>query len=99
MSIRIHTNQIWLRVLGAVTGTGFLAIGLFALIGSFAHDGVIAERAFGFGVAASLAGLWAVLVSWLDPDLSGVWCRAPRRSVRPEPTTPQQQAKERRTST
>ena len=38
------------------------------------------ERAWWFGVTALVGGVWAIGVSWLDPDLSGVWCRPPRRS-------------------
>ena len=29
-------------------------------------------------VCALVGGAWAIAVSWLDPDLSGVWCRPPR---------------------
>jgi hypothetical protein len=99
MNLRIHTNQIWTRVLGSVTGVGFLAIGTFALAGSFAHHGIVAERAFGFGLAAVLAGVWAILVSWLDADLSGVWCRAPSRALRRHRAPPQEHGIERRKRT
>jgi hypothetical protein len=30
-------------------------------------------------VTAIIGGVWAVAASLLDPDLSGVWCRPPRR--------------------
>jgi hypothetical protein len=55
---------------------GFLAVGAYAILG--ANDAV-RERAWWFGLTAIIGGLWALAVSWLDPDLSGVWCRPPRR--------------------
>jgi ATP-binding cassette subfamily F protein 3 len=33
----------------------------------------------GSGITALIGGFWAIGVSWLDSDLSGVWCRPPRR--------------------
>jgi hypothetical protein len=30
-------------------------------------------------VCALVAGIWAIGASWLDSDLSGIWCRPPRR--------------------
>ena len=78
--MRIHRNQPAARALGTLTGAGFLAIGAYAMFG--ADDSVSAlarDRAWWFGVCAMVAGVWAVAVSWLDPDLSGVWCRPPRR--------------------
>ena len=77
--MRIHRNQPVMRILGTLIGAGFLAMGAYAIFG--ADDSVpafVKERAWWFGVCALLAGLWAVAVSWLDPDLSGVWCRPPR---------------------
>ncbi len=79
-SVRIHRNQLLTRILGTLAGTGFLAIGAYAMFG--ADDAVAAfvrERAWWFGVSAAIAGVWAIAVSWLDPDLSGIWCRPPRR--------------------
>lgn len=76
----IHRNQPAVRILGTLTGTGFLAIGAYAIFG--ADESVSAflrERAWWFGVCALMAGAWAIVVSWLDPDLSGVWCRPPRQ--------------------
>jgi len=78
-AVRIHTNQLAIRVLGTLTGLGFLAVGLYALLG--ADAGVaepLRERAAWFGLTALVGGVWAVGVSWLDADLSGVWCRPPR---------------------
>jgi len=80
MQLRVHTNQLAIRVLGTLMGTGFLVVGSYAMFG--ADDSVaeaLRERALWFGVTAWIAGVWAIAVSWLDPDLSGVWCRPPRR--------------------
>ena len=84
--MRLHTNQLTIRILGTLTGVGFIAIGAYAVFG--ADDSVAAaarERAFWFGFTALVGGVWAVVVSWLDPDLTGVWCRPPRqpRDLRP----------------
>jgi hypothetical protein len=38
------------------------------------------ERPWWFGLTALVGGVWAISVSWLDPDLSSIWCRPPRRS-------------------
>lgn len=38
------------------------------------------ERTRWFGFTALVGGVWAIGVSWLDSDLSGVWCRPPHRS-------------------
>ena len=78
--VRLHHNQPVMRILGTLTGAGFLAMGAFAIFG--ADDSVpafIKERAWWFGVTTLVAGVWAIAVSWLEPDLSGVWCRPPRQ--------------------
>jgi hypothetical protein len=80
MQLRVHTNQLAIRVLGTLMGTGFLVVGSYAMFG--ADDSVaeaLRERALWFGVTAWIGGAWAIAVSWLDSDLSGVWCRPPRR--------------------
>lgn len=77
--VQIHRNQPLTRMLGSLMGAGFLAIGAYAMLG--ADDSISAfvrERAWWFGATATVAGIWAIAVSWLDPDLSGVWCRPPR---------------------
>jgi hypothetical protein len=86
MRLRLHTNQLRTRILGTLTGLGFLAVGAYAVFG--ADDSVAAalrERALWFGITALIGGAWAVAVSWLDSDLTGVWCRPPRqpRDLRP----------------
>jgi len=78
-AVRIHRNQLPTRVLGTLAGAGFLALGAYAMLG--AGDAVpafVRERAWWFGASSCIAGVWAIAVSWLDPDLSGVWCRPPR---------------------
>jgi len=78
--VRIHGNQLATRILGTLAGIGFLAIGAYAMFGAdetvplFARD-----RAWWYGATALVAGVWAIAVSWLDADLSGVWCRPPRQ--------------------
>jgi len=85
--MRLHTKDLGLRVLGTLTGVGFLLVGLYAIFGE--DDGSVAAamrtRANWFGVATLVAGVWAIAVSWLEPDLSGVWCRRPRDSGPPPP--------------
>ena len=77
--MRVHRNDPVIRLLGTLVGTGFLAVGAYALFGADESVGASArERAFWFGVCALVGGAWAIAVSWLDPDLSGVWCRPPR---------------------
>lgn len=78
--VRIQRNQPLTRILGTLAGIGFLAIGAYAMFG--AEDAVpafVKERAWWFGATTIIAGIWAIAVSWLDADLSGVWCRPPRR--------------------
>lgn len=87
--MRIHRDTLRIRVLGTLAGAGFLAIGVYAMFGA---DDTIAlqvrNRAFRFGTCALIAGVWAIAVSWLDPDLSDVWCR-PARAPR-EPGLPKE---------
>lgn len=83
--MRVHTNQLSIRVLGTLTGAGFLAVGAFALLGADASVAdALRSRAAWFGITALVGGVWAIGVSWLDSDLSGVWCRPPR-ATRPPP--------------
>lgn len=77
--MRLHRNGLATRLLGTALGVGFLVIGAYAVFGADETVGAVArERAFWFGVCALVGGIWAVGVSWLEPDLSGVWCRPPR---------------------
>jgi len=80
MRLRLHRNQLAIRVLGTLTGIGFLAVGAYAIFGADASVAdTLRERALWFGVVALIGGVWAIGVSWLDPDLTGVWCRPPRK--------------------
>lgn len=84
--MRAYTNQLAIRILGTLTGAAFLAIGAYAVFGADESVGAFArERSWWFGVTVLVGGVWAIGVSWLDSDLSGVWCRSPRR---PPPVTP-----------
>jgi hypothetical protein len=77
--MRLHTNQLAVRILGTLTGAAFLAIGAYAIFGADESIGAFARQRSGwFGVTALVGGVWAIGVSWLDADLSGVWCRSPR---------------------
>jgi len=79
--MRVHTNQLAVRVLGTLTGIAFIAVGGYALLGADASVAEsLRERAAWFGITALVGGAWAIAVSWLDADLSGVWCRSPRGS-------------------
>ena len=80
MSLRIHRDRLPTRIAGSLLGLGFVAIGLYALLGGGPDlDAVARERALGFGVAALIAGLLAVPVSWLVARLDNIWCAPPRR--------------------
>ena len=79
--MRIYTNQLAIRCLGTLIGLGFLAVGAYAMFGADESVADFAlQRAWWFGLTALVGGAWAIGVSWLDADLSGVWCRPPRRS-------------------
>jgi hypothetical protein len=78
--MRLRRNQLALRVLGTLAGFAFLAIGGYAMLGADESVPAFAkERAWWFGACALAGGIWAIAVSWLEPDLSGVWCRPPRQ--------------------
>ena len=93
--MRLHTSDLTTRVLGTLTGAGFLLIGFYAIFG--VDDGgvsaAVRDRALWFGLSAISAGVWAIAVSWLDPDLSGVWCRPPRQPRDLAPSPPDAPAK------
>lgn len=79
MSIKLYRNQLPVRVIGTLTGLGFICMGAFALFGGEGLDDYTQDRAYGFAVATIVGGVWAISVSWLDSDLSGVWCKSPKR--------------------
>jgi hypothetical protein len=78
--VRIQRNQLLTRILGTLLGIGFLTFGAYAMFGADESvPGLLRQRAWWFGAAALVAGVWAIAVSWLDADLTGIWCRPPRR--------------------
>jgi hypothetical protein len=77
--MRIHRDQLGMRVAGSLLGMGFIAAGLFAIFG--APDGLdpaLRAHARGFGITALIAGGIAVPVSWLVQRLDNIWCAPPR---------------------
>jgi len=77
--VRIYRDQFVTRVLGTATGIGFLAMGAYALLGAGEGlDPYIRDRAEGFALATLVGGVWAIAISWLQRDLGGVWCKAPK---------------------
>ena len=68
-----------LRIAGSLFGLGCCAIGLFSMFGG--GDDLPAlnrERAFGFGIAAIVVGLCALIGS-LTADAERLWYCMPRR--------------------
>ena len=78
-TLTIHTHQLIYRVLGTLLGVMFVTIGSYSLFGGSNLDPYTEDRARGFGIAALIAGVWAIAGSWLYRDLSNVWCRPPSR--------------------
>ncbi|MDP6691307.1 MAG: hypothetical protein QF384_17575 [Alphaproteobacteria bacterium] len=77
--MRIQRNDIWRRCGGALVGIGLSAFGLYSLtMVPQAPNADLADRALWWGITLNIAGIAAFLVSWLAPDLSGIWCRSPR---------------------
>ena len=80
MRIRLHRDQPVIRACGTLLGIGFVALGVFSLVGAGDYGaGIIQERATGFGITAIVGGVFAVVCSLLVKDLSDIWCRHPRR--------------------
>ena len=80
MPLRIHRDQPIMRICGTLLGIGFVLLGAFSIAGADAYaTGINHERAIGFGTAAIIIGLIAVICSLLVKDLTNIWCRHPRR--------------------
>lgn len=80
MPLRIRRDQPVTRICGTLMGVGFVLIGAFSIAGAGEYaTGVSYERAIGFGTAAVVIGIIAVICSLLVKDLSNIWCRHPRR--------------------
>ena len=78
----IHKNHPVIRIIGSLVAAGFLAMGLYAIIG--AQPELTAEtrdRAFWFGVTCLIGAVCAFVLSWLIKDIRGVWCAPPRREI------------------
>ncbi len=77
--MRIYRDDIWRRSGGALVGIGLCAFGIYSLtMVPQAPDATLADRAMWWGITLNIAGVASLLLSWLAPDLSGVWCRSPR---------------------
>ncbi len=77
--MRFYFNDIGRRSGGALTGLGLCAFGIYSLtMVAEAPDAVLADRAMWLGITMNIAGVISFLLSWLAPDLSGIWCRSPR---------------------
>ncbi len=82
--MKLYTSQFGIRIGGTVLGLGFLVIGVLAAsFSGAAPDAAVGDRTFWMGVTFVIAGVSAVLVSWLVSDLSNIWCSPPPRAVRP----------------
>ena len=72
-------NQWPLRIAGSLFGLGCCAVGLFSIFGGGENlPALNRERAFGFGLAAIVVGLVAVIGS-LTADAERLWYCMPRR--------------------
>ncbi|MDP6344478.1 MAG: hypothetical protein QF578_12985 [Alphaproteobacteria bacterium] len=77
--MRLYRDDLWRRGGGTLLGLGLGGFGAFVLgSGGAAPDAALADRVEGYGLTLVLAGVAAVLTSWLARDLSGIWCRSPR---------------------
>jgi len=77
--MRIHKDQLNIRIPATLLGLAFFAFGLFSLIGGQGQaDPYIQDRAFWFGITLMFAGVLAVGISWLVRDLHNIWCVYPR---------------------
>lgn len=79
MRLRIYRNDLKRRIPGGLTGIGLAAFGYFAVNESLtAPNPELAERALWYGITLLIAGVLSFAMSWLAPDLSGIWCNSPR---------------------
>ena len=75
----LRGNQWPLRIAGSLFGLGCCAVGLFSIFGGGENLAALnRERAFGFGVAAVVVGLVALIGS-LTADAERLWYCMPRR--------------------
>lgn len=71
--MRIHRDHVLTRALGIALGLGFLALGLFAVVGRHGIDGAVGDRALALGVVFMIAGIAAVFGSLTVRDPSRIW--------------------------
>ena len=78
----IHRNHIVIRIIGSLVATGFLSLGLYAVLGITPDMPELnRDRSFWFGVTSIVAALFAFVLSWLIKDIKGVWCAPPPRKI------------------
>ena len=77
--MRLHGDQLFMRLSGSVLGAGFCLFGAFAMFGADTATEVNYDRAFWHGVTLIVAGIFAVAVSWTAKNLDDIWCRPPKR--------------------
>ena len=83
MRLQIYRDDLKRRIPGGLTGIGLGLFGYFAITESLAAPSPeLAERALWYGITLMIAGVIAFAMSWLAPDLSGIWCNSPRYLVR-----------------
>ncbi len=82
-AVGFQVNSLVSRIFGTVIGVGMAAFGVVALnFTPDAPDPALADRAFWYGITLIAAGTLAVALTWLAPDLTNIWCRPPKRSLR-----------------
>ena len=83
--MKIYTTGLGTRVAGSALGLGYAVIGVFAVfVSGDAPDTIIQGRSLWLGITFLIAGVSALSVSWLVSDLSNIWCRPPRKFLRPK---------------
>jgi len=76
----MYFDHLAMRIIGTLLGTGFVLIGLYALLAGDAGISIVAkERSLSFGIIAIIGGLAAILSSWAEKRLGEVWCAHPNR--------------------
>ena len=84
MPLRVRSDRLVHRAIGALIGLGFLLLGLWSAFGADAlpHAGA-RNRALWLGITMIIVGSIAVASSLTVERLDKIWCRHPRRWGRP----------------